>query len=254
LINKIIIMKDFTGQVAVITGAASGIGMAVAHKLLAEGARVVLLDINENALQLEFGNYKNEAYLFKADITSETAIFKIIDEVINLLGKISILVNCAGITGTTNIKSHEVNSEELHKVFEINFMGSFYISKAVLPHMLKLSYGRILHIASVAGKEGNAGMLAYSASKAAVIGMAKVQGKEYAETGITVNALAPAVIRTPLVDAMPETQVKYMTDKIPMKRCGTLEEVSSLVAFIVSEANGFTTGFTYDLTGGRATY
>lgn len=247
-------IKDFTGQVVVITGAASGIGMAVAHKMLDEGATVVVLDINEKALQLEFGNNPGRAYLFQADIINETKISAIIEEVIQLTGKIDVLVNCAGITGATNIKSHEVNSQELHKVFEINFMGCFYITKAVLPYMIKSNYGRILHIASVAGKDGNAGMLAYSASKAAVIGMTKVQGKEYAETGITVNAIAPAVIRTPLVDAMPEAQVKYMTDKIPMKRCGTLDEVSNLVAFIVSKENSFTTGFTYDLTGGRATY
>jgi 3-oxoacyl-[acyl-carrier protein] reductase len=139
-------------------------------------------------------------------------------------------------------------------VFEVNFMASFFTSRAVLPLMLKQNYGRILHIASVAGKEGNAGMLAYSASKAAVIGMTKVQGKEYAENGITVNALAPAVIRTPMVEAMPPDQVKYMTDKIPMKRCGTLDEIAHLAAYIVSPGAGFTTGFTFDMTGGRATY
>lgn len=168
--------------------------------------------------------------------------------------KIDILVNCAGITGLTNLQSHEVDSADLHKVFEINFMSSFYTSRAVLPHMMSKKYGRILHIASISGKEGNAGMLAYSASKAAVICMAKVQGKEYAETGITVNALAPAVIRTPLVDMMPEQQVKYMTDKIPMKRCGTLEEAANMAAYIVSPYNSFSTGFTFDLSGGRATY
>jgi len=120
--------------------------------------------------------------------------------------------------------------------------------------MLKQAYGRILHIASIAGKEGNAGMLAYSASKAAVIAMAKVQGKEYAETGITINALAPAVVQTAMVDQMPTEQVSYMTDKIPMKRCATLTEVANMAAFIVSEENSFTTGFTFDLSGGRATY
>lgn len=133
-------------------------------------------------------------------------------------------------------------------------MGSYYTSKYALPYMLKNNYGRILHIASIAGKEGNAGMLAYSASKAAVIGMTKVQGKEYAETGITINALAPAVIQTALVDNMPAEQVKYMTDKIPMKRCGTLEEVADIALFIVSPECSFTTGFTFDLSGGRATY
>jgi 3-oxoacyl-[acyl-carrier protein] reductase len=120
--------------------------------------------------------------------------------------------------------------------------------------MLKQNYGRILHIASIAGKEGNPGMVAYSASKAAVIGMAKSQGKELAETGVTVNALAPAVISTPLVGAMPPAQVKYMTDKIPMKRCGTLEEAAAMAVFIVSPECSFTTGFVFDLSGGRATY
>ena len=139
-------------------------------------------------------------------------------------------------------------------VFDVNFMGSFFTSRAVLPWMLKQNYGRILHIESIAGKEGNAGMLAYSASKAAVIAMDKVQGKEYAETGITINALAPAVIRTAMVEALPEAQVKYMTEKIPMGRCGTLEEVAHTAAFIVSPGAGFTTGFTFDMTGGRATY
>jgi NAD(P)-dependent dehydrogenase (short-subunit alcohol dehydrogenase family) len=163
-------------------------------------------------------------------------------------------VNSAGITGMTNVKSHEVNTDNLLKVFQVNFMGSYHTSKYVLPVMLEHNYGRVLHLASIAGKEGNAGMLAYSSSKAAVIGMTKVQGKEYATTGITVNAMAPAVIRTALVDAMPEEQVRYMTDKIPMQRCGTLEEAAGLALFILSPENSFTTGFVFDLSGGRATY
>jgi 3-oxoacyl-[acyl-carrier protein] reductase len=164
------------------------------------------------------------------------------------------LINSAGITGITNVKTHETSTENVRSVFDVNFFGAYFTSKYILPVMLKKNYGRILHIASIAGKEGNAGMLAYSASKAAVIGMTKVQGKEYAGTGITVNALAPAVVRTALVDGMPEEQVKYMTDKIPMKRCGTLEEVANIIAYIVSAQNSFTTGFTFDLSGGRATY
>jgi 3-oxoacyl-[acyl-carrier protein] reductase len=136
----------------------------------------------------------------------------------------------------------------------VNFFGSYFTSKAALPRMIARGYGRVLHIASIAGKEGNAGMLAYSASKAAVIGMTKVQGKEVAGTGVTVNALAPAVIQTPMVEAMPPEQVKYMTTKIPMSRCGSLDELVAMVEFIVSPACSFTTGFTFDLTGGRATY
>ncbi|MBN8826646.1 MULTISPECIES: SDR family NAD(P)-dependent oxidoreductase [unclassified Spirosoma] len=247
-------MGEFSGQVALVTGAASGIGLSIVHKLLAEGAQVGLLDFNESALQQAFEKYGPDALRIGIDITDEGRVNEAVSQVHAHFGKIDALINCVGITGITNVQSHEVSSENLHKVFEVNFMSSFYTCKATLPFMLDRSYGRILHIASIAGKEGNAGMLAYSASKAAVICMAKVQGKEYAEKGITVNALAPAVIQTPLVDAMPEVQVKYMTDKIPMKRCGTLDEAANLAAYIVSPKNSFTTGFTFDLSGGRATY
>jgi 3-oxoacyl-[acyl-carrier protein] reductase len=246
--------NQFNGQVAIITGAASGIGFAIAQRLLKEGANVAVLDINETGLKTKFKKYKTKARLFPVDVTKQSLVDNAIKEVIHIFGKIDILINCAGITGVVDVLSHEVSSEDLHKVFELNFMSCFYTTKAVLPHMLKMNYGRILHMASIAGKEGNARMLAYSSSKAALIGMTKVQGKEYAETGITINAIAPAVIRTPLLDKVSEKQIKYMTDKIPMGRCGTLDEISNLAAYIVSKQNSFTTGFTFDLTGGRATY
>ena len=242
-------MKD---QVAVITGAASGLGLAISKKLASEGVKLALLDIADK-IPTEFENNSNVNY-YKSDVTNEAEVKNSIQAIHADFGRIDILVNSAGITGKTNTKSHLTETDNLSKVFEINFMGSYFTSKYVLPYMLDKGYGRILHIASIAGKEGNAGMLAYSASKAAVIGMTKVQGKEYAENGITVNALAPAVIQTAMVDAMPDEQVKYMTDKIPMKRCGTLEEAANLVAYIVSPTNSFTTGFTFDLSGGRATY
>lgn len=139
-------------------------------------------------------------------------------------------------------------------VMSINARGIFLGCHSVLPYMVKANYGRILNIASVAGKEGNAGMVAYSASKGAVIAMTKAIGKEYAETGITCNALAPAVVRTAMVDAMPPEQVRYMTDKIPMKRCGSIQEIADLVCFATSKNASFTTGFTFDATGGRAVY
>ena len=237
-------MNGFSGQVAIVTGAASGLGSAIATKLRDEGAQVVALDLNEVTVPISFA----------IDLTKEEEVANVVNQIGERFGRIDILVNSAGVTGATNIKSHEVDTQNLRFVFDVNFMASFFTARAVLPWMLKNNYGRILHIASVAGKEGNAGMLAYSASKAAVIGMTKVQGKEYAETGITVNALAPAVIQTPMVDAMPEAQVKYMTDKIPMKRCGALDEIAHMAAFIVSRETAFTTGFTFDMTGGRATY
>lgn len=245
---------QFKDQLAVVTGAASGLGLAISKRLYAEGARVAMLDLNEEAVHGAASGLGENASPFPVNITNEAQVGDCVEGIGNRFGRIDILVNSAGVTGKTNIKSHEVETRDLRFVFEVNFIGSFFTARAVLPWMLKQNNGRILHIASVAGKEGNAGMLAYSASKAAVIGMTKVQGKEYAETGITINALAPAVIRTPMVEALPETAVKYMTDKIPMKRCGTLEEIAHMAAFIVSPGTSFTTGFTFDMTGGRATY
>ena len=246
--------EQFKDQVAIITGGASGIGLAIAKKLSSEGASVALIDLNPDALQSAAESVGESVFYFACDVTNEDQVRAVVDQIAERFGRIDILVNSAGVTGKTNIKSHEVELGDFRFVFEVNVVGSFLTSRAVLPHMLKRNYGRILHVASISGKEGNAGMLPYSASKAAVIGMAKVQGKEYAETGITINALAPAVIRTAMVEALPEEQVKYMTDKIPMKRCGTLEEIANLAAFIVSPGASFTTGFTFDMTGGRATY
>ncbi len=248
-------MNDiFTDQVAIVTGAASGLGLAISKKLQSQGADVVLVDKAEEALKTAVLEIGERAIAIPCDITSIQDVERMVQEVAGRYARIDILVNSAGVSGRTGIKSHEVDAEDFKFVFDVNVNGCFNTARAVLPHMLERNYGRILHIASIAGKEGNAGMLAYSASKAAVIGMTKVQGKEYAETGITVNALAPAAIRTAMVDAMPESQVRYMTDKIPMRRCGNLDEIAHMAAFILSPETSFTTGFTFDMTGGRATY
>lgn len=246
--------KPWNEQRALITGGASGIGLAIARKLHHLGVRIVICDLDSKKLAPAGEIIGGNVQTIGVDITDLKALETAVHQLAEQHGSVDILVNSAGVTGITNVKSHEVDPANVDFVFRVNFFGAFNASRAVLPGMLRQNYGRILYLASIAGKEGNAGMMAYSASKAAVIGMTKAQGKELAETGITVNALAPAVICTPMVEAMPPAQVTYMTDKIPMKRCGTLEEIADLAAFIVSPEASFTTGFTFDLSGGRATY
>ena len=242
------------GQSAIITGGGAGLGLALATRLAGCGVHVAIFDQSQQALDQAGAQLGPDCHAYLVDVTSEESVRKAVDDVLARTGRVDILVNCAGITGKTNIRSHEVDLADFDRVMSVNARGSLITSRAVLPSMLERNYGRILHVASISGKEGNAGMLAYSMSKAAVIAMAKVQGKEFAETGITVNAIAPAVIRTEMVAALPDVQVKYMTDKIPMRRCGLPEEFAALCAFIVSPEASFTTGFTFDLTGGRATY
>jgi NAD(P)-dependent dehydrogenase (short-subunit alcohol dehydrogenase family) len=196
----------------------------------------------------------NKAIAAHLDVIDAGSIRPPIEAAAKTFGRIDALVNCAGITGRTNIPAGEVDLEDFERVYHVNLRGALLLSQAVLPHMLQRRYGRLLHIASIAGKEGNAGMTAYSATKAGLIGMVKSMAKDYVEQGITVNALAPAVIRTPMVDALPQATVDYMTAKIPMRRCGELEEAARMIAWIVSPACSFTTGFTFDLSGGRATY
>jgi 3-oxoacyl-[acyl-carrier protein] reductase len=246
--------KPWNQQRALVTGGASGIGLAIARKLRSLGAEVIRFDRDPKTLEAARATLGDACLAVAGDVTDLASVERAIAGLVHGDAAIDVLVNSAGVTGITNTKSHEVDPADVDQVFRVNFFGSYYTSRAVIPGMLRQGYGRVLHIASIAGKEGNAGMMAYSASKAAVIGMTKSQGKELAETGVTVNALAPAVIRTPMVDSMPPAQVTYMTDKIPMKRCGSLEEIADMAAFIVSPQTSFTTGFTFDLTGGRATY
>jgi 3-oxoacyl-[acyl-carrier protein] reductase len=242
------------GQVHAVVGGARGIGAACARLAAARGARVAILDVDEAAARETAAGLGPEATGGRIDVTDAASASAAVDEVVRAHGTIHALVNCAGITGATGMQTHEVDPEDFDLVYRVNLLGAFLVSRAVLPVMVEARYGRLVHLASISGKEGNAGMLAYSSTKAGVIGLVKVMGKEYANTGVTVNAVAPAVIRTPMVEAMPPSQVEYMTERIPMGRTGTLEEIAELVAWIVSPAASFTTGFTFDLSGGRATY
>lgn len=248
---------DNPDYAVIVVGAGRGIGRATVDLLAAQGVAVGCLDSDGATAQAAAEAVKRQggkAVAGQLDVTNDAAIATAIAAAVRTLGRVDGLVNCAGVTGNTNIKAHDVDPADFDRVLGINLRGAFMLSKHVLPHMLARNYGRLLHIASIAGKEGNAGMTAYSASKAGLIGMVKSMAKDYVDRGITINALAPAVIRTPMVDAMPQASQDYMTAKIPMGRCGELEEAAQMIAWIVSPACSFTTGFTFDLSGGRATY
>lgn len=248
---------SFAGRTVVVVGAASGIGRSCAVHLGSLGATVPCLDLDlagaeETAAEIRDGGAG--AWAASVDVTEAPSASEATAAAIESAGRIDGLLNTAGITGATNLSTHEVDPEDFDRVYRVNLRGALLTTQAVLPHMLEHGYGRILHIASIAGKEGNAGMAAYSATKAGLIGLVKTMGKEYATTGVTINAMAPAVIQTPMVDALPQAQVDYMTEKIPMRRTGALQEVADLAAFALSPMCSFTTGFTFDLTGGRAVY
>ena len=248
---------DNSDYAVIVVGAGRGIGRAAADVLASQGVTVGCLDSDPmtaaDAAQM-IESRGGRATAGRLDITRDQEIAPAIADAARALGRIDGLVNCAGITGHTNIKAHDVDPADFDRVLGVNLRGAFLLSKHVLPFMLARNYGRMLHVASIAGKEGNAGMTAYSASKAGLIGMVKSMAKDYVDRGITINALAPAVIRTAMVDAMPKASQDYMISRIPMGRCGELEEAARLIAWIVSPACSFTTGFTFDLSGGRATY
>jgi 2-dehydro-3-deoxy-L-rhamnonate dehydrogenase (NAD+) len=240
-----------------VIGAASGIGLAAAEYLAGRSVAVGCLDRNESgsaAVARRIAGGGGRASAIVCDVTETASVTAAVAKAMADFGRIDGVVNCAGVTGRTNLRAHEVDLDDFDAVYRINLRGALLVSQAVLPIMLEQNYGRLLHVASIAGKEGNAGMTAYSASKAGLIGLVKSMAKDYAETGITINALAPAVIQTPMVDQLPQATVDYMTEKIPMRRLGTLTEIAAMIAWIVSPECSFSTGFTFDLSGGRATY
>jgi 3-oxoacyl-[acyl-carrier protein] reductase len=248
-------LRDFTGQVVLIVGAASGIGRSAAELIASRGATIVIADLDQSgldSLQSELSINANQVK--SVDMSDQSSIQALIASVIAEHGQIDALVNTAGIVGPTNTKLEDVDWVTFEKTVAINLFGTIWLTQAVIPHMKSRKYGRIAHVASIAGKEGNPGMHAYNTSKAGMIGFVKGVGKEVAADGITINAFAPAVIRTPFNAGTSDETLKYMLGRIPMGRVGEPEEAAEMLAFMVSKACSFTTGFTFAASGGRATY
>ena len=228
----------FDGKRAVVTGGLSGIGEAVVKRIESEGGKVAIWDLNGG---------------IKTNIADFNSVLNAAEQTIKQIGGIDILVNSAGITGPT-VPVTEFSVEGWEQTIAINLNGTFFTNKVVVPHMIAQNYGRIVNIASIAGKEGNPNASAYSASKAGVIGFTKSLAKELAKTNITVNAVTPAAVRTPIFDQMPQAHIDFMLAKIPKSRFGTVDEVASLVCWLASEECSFSTGAVFDVSGGRATY
>lgn len=246
---------DLQNRCAIVTGGARGIGRSIAERLLASGARVSLWDVDAAALEHASGELASAGTVHTAtvDLANFESVKAAAEATAKALGKLEILVNNAGITGG-NAKTWELDPGDWRRVMDVNLNGPFYCCHAVVPHLLKNGYGRIVNIASIAGKEGNPNAAHYSASKAAVIALTKSLGKELATSNIAVNAVTPAVIATDILQQMTQAHIDYMLSKIPMGRFGKKEEAAALVAWLCSEDCSFTTGAVFDLSGGRATY
>ena len=235
----------FSGKVALVTGGSSGIGAAAARRLLDEGARVASFDLDAEAPE--------GVLALAGDVARSSDVEAAVAQTHAQLGPIDVLVCSAGVPGAS-LPTVDVTDEEWRRVMGVNADGVFYCNRAVIPSMVERGYGRIVNVASIAGKEGNPMAGAYSASKAAVIAMTKAIGKDIARTGVIVNCVAPAVIETPILDGITEEHIGYMVDRIPMGRMGEPEEVAALICWLASEECSFSTGATYDISGGRAVY
>ncbi len=247
---------DLTGHTAVVTGAARGIGAGIATRLARVGATVAVADLNASDAASTAAGICSEglrAFPVEIDVSDADSVARAMGSVLDRQGRIQVLVCNAGIAGTA-LPAWEQSDRDWQSVIDVNLSGVFYCCRAALPTMVEHNYGRVVNIASLAGKEGNPNMVAYSASKAGVIAMSKSMGKETAQYDICVNAISPTVIRTPILDQLTEDQVNYMTSRIPRGRTGTVEEVAAVAHFLASPDCSFVTGQCYDVSGGRATY
>ena len=243
---------DLKGRHAVITGGASGIGFAIAQRMLASGGSVTLWDRDEVALKTATASLGTASHGVSVDVTNQASVQSAVQQTLKF-GNIDILVNSAGITGP-NVKLWDYPVADWEQVMAINLNGVFLCCREVVPHMRSRNYGRIVNIASVAGKDGNANASAYSASKAAVIALTKSLGKELADTGVRVNCVTPAAVKTAMFDQMTPEHIAFMLSKIPMARFGTVEEIAAMVSWLCTEDCSFSTGAVFDLSGGRSTY
>ena len=241
------------GQTAIVTGAATGIGEAIAVRLARAGARIVVADINLSGAQEVAIRIGQSSFAVQTDVSQPDKIQETVAQVLGVTGRIDILVNNAGIAGTS-APIWEQSTKDWERAIAINLSGVFYFCQAVIPHMRERKYGRIVNIASIAGKEGNPRMIPYSATKAGVIGLTKALGKEVATDGICVNAVSLAVVQTSILEQLTPEQVNYMTERIPMRRTGKPEEIAAVVHFLASPDCSFVTAQCYDVSGGRATY
>ena len=243
---------DLKGRHAVITGGASGIGFAIAQRMLASGGGLTLWDRDEAALKTATANLGTASHGVSVDVTNQASVQSAVKQTLKF-GNIDILVNSAGITGP-NVKLWDYPVAEWEQVMAINLNGVFLCCREVVPHMRARNYGRIVNIASVAGKDGNPNASAYSASKAAVIALTKSLGKEMADTGVRVNCVTPAAVKTAMFDQMTPEHIAFMLSKIPMARFGTVDEIAAMVTWLSTEECSFSTGAVFDLSGGRSTY
>ncbi len=244
---------DFEGRVAVVTGGATGIGFAVAQRLMASGGRVSLWDRDSTALQRAAASLGQGADTRQVDVADSDGVAAVAQATLSALGRVDALVCSAGITGP-NTTTWDYPVDAWRQVIDVNLNGVFHCNRALVPAMLARDYGRIVNIASVAGKEGNPNASAYSASKAAVIGLTKSLGKELAKSGVRVNCVTPAAVKTAIFDQMTQQHIDFMLSKIPLGRFGTVDEIAALVGWLCTADCSFSTGAVFDLSGGRATY